>query len=319
MKIEKWQLQQRQGLPLEVKIRMTQLRIREWYDYWEGMVYVAFSGGKDSTVLLNIVRGMYPEAPAVFVATGMQYPEIRKFVKSVDNVTWIRPKMPFIQVIQRYGYPVVSKMQARFIRDLQNASVANRATCHLRRTGYNQLGQYCKNMKLADKWMYLVGAPFKISEQCCDVMKKEPFRRYAKETKRKAIVAVMASDSSARTLSYLRRGCMLFDAKVPVCSPMAFWTSNDVLQHLKENGLAMTSVYGDIVGINGRLDTTGVKRTGCVFCAFGAHLEKEPNRFQRLAKTHPKLYDYCMNNLGMAEVLDYVGVEYRPSAQLPMW
>ena len=45
---------------------------------------------------------------------------------------------------------------------------------------------------------------------------------------------------------------------------------------------------------------------------FGAQLEQEPNRFQRLAITHPKLYDYCMNKLGIRDVLDYIGVAYEP-------
>ena len=67
----------------------------------------------------------------------------------------------------------------------------------------------------------------------------------------------------------------------------------------------------DLLG--GGWTTTGEKRTGCVFCAFGAHLEKAPNRFQRLKITHPKLWDYCMrpweeHGLGMRQVLEYIGI-----------
>ena len=43
-------LKQMQSIPLEGKIIMTQRRIRDWYEYWDGKVYVSFSGGKDSTV-----------------------------------------------------------------------------------------------------------------------------------------------------------------------------------------------------------------------------------------------------------------------------
>lgn len=63
-KHEMWELKQMQSLPLEAKIRMTQRRIRDWYEYWNGMVYVSFSGGKDSTVLKHIVDGMYNDVPA---------------------------------------------------------------------------------------------------------------------------------------------------------------------------------------------------------------------------------------------------------------
>ena len=102
-------LQQMQSLPLGAKIEMTKRRIREWYDYWNGQVYVSFSGGKDSTVLLNIARELYPDIEAVFVDTGLEYPEIRQFVQTFENVTILRPKMRFDEVIKKYGYPIISK------------------------------------------------------------------------------------------------------------------------------------------------------------------------------------------------------------------
>lgn len=103
-------LYQMQSLSLKAKIRMTKWRIREWVDmYGEDGVYVSFSGGKDSTVLLDIARQLYPNIKAVFVDTGLEYPEIRLFVKTVSNVDWIRPKLTFRQVIEKYGYPFISK------------------------------------------------------------------------------------------------------------------------------------------------------------------------------------------------------------------
>lgn len=109
----KGDLQQMQSLPLSAKILMTKRRIREWYDYWDGQVYVSFSGGKDSTVLLHIAREVYPDIEAVFVNTGLEYPEIQSFVKTFDNVTILRPKMRFDEVIKTYGYPIISKGVSR--------------------------------------------------------------------------------------------------------------------------------------------------------------------------------------------------------------
>ena len=114
------ELAQKQSLPLEAKIRMTKLRIQEWYEHWDGQVYVSFSGGKDSTVLLHLVRSLYLEVVGVFVDTGLEYPEIRKFVKSIDNITWLRPKMPFNNVIEKYGFPIVSKEVATKIHEIRN-------------------------------------------------------------------------------------------------------------------------------------------------------------------------------------------------------
>ena len=103
-------LYQMQSLPLQAKIQMTRRRISEWVDaFGEDGIYVSFSGGKDSTVLLDIVRKDYPNVKAVFVDTGLEYPEIRSFVKGFNNVDWIKPKMTFKQVIEKYGYPFISK------------------------------------------------------------------------------------------------------------------------------------------------------------------------------------------------------------------
>lgn len=104
-----------QSWPLERKIRVTQLRIMEWYEHFNGNVYVSFSGGKDSTVLLDLVRRIYPDVPAVYADTGLEYPELKEFVRSKDNVTIIRPKMVFTDVISQYGYPIIGKEVAEAI------------------------------------------------------------------------------------------------------------------------------------------------------------------------------------------------------------
>ena len=111
-------LRARQALPLEAKVMMTENRIHEWQlsselGYKTGVV--SFSGGKDSTVLLHIARKLYPDIPAVFSNTGLEYPEIQKFVKQVDNVTIVQPKMRFDEVISKYGYPLIGKEVAEAI------------------------------------------------------------------------------------------------------------------------------------------------------------------------------------------------------------
>jgi 3'-phosphoadenosine 5'-phosphosulfate sulfotransferase (PAPS reductase)/FAD synthetase len=301
--MENWQLQQLQGLPLEVKIEKTKLRIREWYEYYNGQVYISFSGGKDSTVLLDIVRSIYPEVPAVFVDTGLEYPEIRDFVRTFDNVLWIKPKMRFDEVIKKYGYPVISKEQAQYIQQYRNAK--SEKTKFTRLNG-NKYGQG----KISKKWLYLLDAPFKISEKCCDIMKKNPAKIYEKHTGFKGYIGVMASESSKRIQDYLKVGCNAFDAKRPISRPLGFWTEQDVLLYLKQFNVPYCSVYGDIKEKDEKLYTTKCDRTGCMFCMFGCHLEKEPNRFQRMKITHPKQYDYCINNLGLGKVLDYINVKY---------
>ena len=281
-----------QAWSLERKIQVTQTRLIEWYQKFQGKVYVSFSGGKDSTVLLHIARQLYPDIEAVFVDTGLEYPEIREFVKSFDNVTWLRPKMNFHDVIKTYGYPMISKEVSRYIsvaRRCPNGKTAMKFTAnnpHDAKYG----GRYS-----VVKWNKLTDSEIPISHKCCDVMKKDPMKKYEKASGNKAILAIMATESNLRKNAWMANGCNAFDAKRPNSQPMSFWTEQDVLEYLRRYEVPYASVYGDIIEENGKLKTTGRERTGCVFCGFGAHLEKEPTRFQRLKETHPKLYNYCLN------------------------
>ena len=299
-----------QAWTLERKIQVTQTRIIEWYQHWEGQVYVSFSGGKDSTVLLDLVRRIYPDVEAVFFDTGLEYPEIRKFVKQFDNVTWLRPKMPFTQVIEKYGYPVIGKEVAHKLYWARKGS----------KWAINQMdgnsangspSEYCKQYK---KYRWLMDAPFKIGSNCCDVMKKGVATKFNRESKKRAIVGTMASESLLRRQHWLRDGCNSFTASGQ-SKPISFWTEQDILLYLKTTNMPYCDIYGDIVEEAGKLKTTGADRTGCMFCMFGAHLEKEPNRFQRMKQTHPRQWEYCMRpveegGLGLAAVLDYIGVKY---------
>lgn len=133
---------------------------------------MSFSGGKDSTVLLDICRRLYPDITAVFADTGLEYPEIREFVKTKENVTYIRPQMNFKKVIINKGYPILSKEKALYIRQCKNPTEKNLVTRKLRMEGIRSDGVKVKIGKIPEKWKYLVDAPFKISEQCCDIMKK---------------------------------------------------------------------------------------------------------------------------------------------------
>ena len=350
-------LPQMQSVPLEGKIIMTQLRIRDWYDHWDGQVYVAFSGGKDSTVLKHIVDGMYSDVPAVFVNTGLEYPEIQQFVREIkagkydcfnSDVEILRPEMRFDEVIKQYGYPVITKRISNTIhyakKNIKEGKQTQRTMCL---NGDAKMKSGAKSFFNCAKWMSLVEAPFDVHDRCCDVMKKNPINKYAKKTGRMAITAQMACESAQRRSQWIQYGCNAYDKKHPISNPMSFWTEQDILHYIKKYNVPYCPVYGDIVCddtnqdvIPGQINmidylgcyeqddllkTTGCNRTGCIFCMFGCHLEKEPNRFQRLKETHPRQYDYCINGgeydesgkwqpskqgLGLGKVLDYIGVKY---------
>lgn len=268
-----------QSLPLDIKVAMTQTRLREWVNhYGVSGVYVSFSGGKDSTVLLHIARSLYPDIPACFVDTGLEYPEIKAFVKTFDNVEIVRPKKTFKQVICEYGYPMLSKEISERVFNSKKCIENNYEKYvehYYQLTGdlptinsREKYGERFLHRYSFKKYKPLLYVDFNLSSKCCDVMKKKPLKTKTKNN----ITAQMAEESQLRTQKWLQNGCNAFDNKRPISNPMSFWTEQDVLQYIRDNHIPIASVYGDIVYEDtdgqtrfegcGKLCTTGCTRTG---------------------------------------------------------
>ena len=146
------------------------------------------------------------------------------------------------------------------------------------------------------KWLPLAQElPALISHKCCDVMKKSPIGVYQRASHNKPYLGTMAEESIMRRQSWIRTGCNAFEGKKPNSSPLSFWTEQDVLEYIDKYNIEICSIYGDVVkDESGLWETTGVSRSGCVFCFYGVHLEKGETRIQALARTHPKQYKFCI-------------------------
>lgn len=163
-------LKRMQEMSLEDKITRTKLLIKEWYEYFDGKVAISFSGGKDSTVLLHIARQIYPDIPAVYFDTGLEYPEVRNHVKTYENVEWIKPKKNFKQIILEYGYPVVSKEVSQKIYDFKRTKSDKLKDRYLNGV-IDKNGKLNLRTRIPLKWRYLIDAPFDITHKCCYFMK----------------------------------------------------------------------------------------------------------------------------------------------------
>ncbi len=285
-------LRYRQSLPLDLKVALTEKRIKEWYYGHHGQVYVAFSGGRDSTVLLSIVRSLFPDVPGVFNNTGLEFPEIVSFVKKFTNIEELRPAKSFKAVIEEYGFPVISKDVSQKLHEIRTTSSGKLLDKRL-------YGDSNGNGKLPKKWLFLADAPFKVSDRCCDILKKNPAKKYEKRTGRFPFIGTMACESAQRKISAAKYGCNAFNMSRPQSRPLIFWTEEDISVYIKDNNIQISNIY------------KSRDRTGCMFCMFGVHMENRPNRFQRMKDTHPKQYHYCMEVLGLREILEYIGIPHK--------
>lgn len=297
-------LSQMQSLPLDMKIKMTERRVIEWYEHWNGNVYLSVSGGKDSQVLAHIIdgltnRNLIGKVPKYFVNTGLEFDSVRKKgTELADEV--LRPEMSFADVIIKYGYPVLSK---RICHDARQVKKNPTTSAYIKFFDGSNKG---KSMYDHTKYAFLLKSPFRVSELCCDEMKKKPLKKIHKTSGAKSIVATMATESVQRRNKWLKYGCNSFEQKEAQSNPMSFWTEQDVLMYIKKNKLDIADVYGNVGYIDDdgmmyddplfnndmKLVTSGESRTGCIFCMFGITFDTE--RFLRLKAIEPAKYDYIM-------------------------
>ena len=171
-------LQERQQWTLDQKIYHSLEVIDNFIARMDGKVYLAFSGGKDSTVLMHLCEMVKKDILCIFVNTGCESPSIIKFVREMKeeghNIMTIRPKMTPRQVWKKYGFPLVSKKQAQMIHSVRINPDSKRAR--------KALGLEGKTMfLLSKKWQYLTRITYETSDICCTKLKKEPSHRIAKE------------------------------------------------------------------------------------------------------------------------------------------
>jgi len=292
--MEAWRLKQLQSVPLSGQEARALRKIAEWHDAWFGDVYVSISG-RDSAVLLHLARSIFPNIVGVYCNTGLEHPEVREYIKTLDNIIWIKPEMTFKQVLDKYGFPVVSKETSQKLNEVRNTKSEK-----LRNYRMNGADNKYKSGKIPEKWKFLINAPFKISDKCCDVMKKRPFRKFEKKSGLHPIIGTLASDSKFRRQSYLKHSCNAFEMKRPCSRPLSTWMHEHILECVEKYGIKIPECY------------KWVDHTGCLYCGFGVQFDPTPNRFQAMAVRQPVLHNYVINKLGMGAVLDFVGVPYMP-------
>jgi 3'-phosphoadenosine 5'-phosphosulfate sulfotransferase (PAPS reductase)/FAD synthetase len=246
--------------------------------------------------MLDIIRRFVDKnVPAVFCNTGNEYPEAVKFVRQTENLTVIRPDMRIAQIIEKYGFPLVSKEQSRYINQAKHTKSKKLLNIRLH-GGTKGIG------KISEKWKFLIDAPFDVSEKCCYFLKRKPFDKFHRETGLFPAIGTMAGESRLRLQKWMRNGCNSFETDMVASYPLSIWTETDVWTYIRRFNLPYCPVYD-----------LGLRRTGCIVCGFGCHI-KGDRRFYFLKEHKPKIYEYFMQlkNSGVPyrDALRYCGIDF---------
>lgn len=328
---------QLQALPYEVKLRKAEQRAYEFLHETEnrGLNQHVSVGGLDSITLLLFLRKIGIDVPAISV-TSLEDKSIQQIHKELGVIP-VHGNKSKVQILNEYGFPVISKKISGNIEKIQNPTEKNKTVRHAIITGEcGELGHFATNsrMKLPKKWLELFGgadqegaalgyreAFFKVSNKCCEHLKEKPCRDWAKEHNSVPYLGIMASEGGQREDGLVEHGCNYYGKTVIRSAPFGIFTRQDLLQLAIDLDVPVPSIYGTIErDSNGQLYTTKAQRTGCSMCGYGVHMEKRPHRFDQLRERNPKEWEFYMyrcctdpvtgEKFGWGKVLDYIGVPW---------
>lgn len=336
----------KQKLPYNIKAKYAERRAKEFVEECErrGLNYHVSVGGLDSITLLCFLRNIGINCPAVScsVLEDSSIQKIHKELGVISVFPAMRDKEKGLrwnktQIIQQFGFPVLSKEIAAKVEMLANPTDKNKTIRHAIMTGETgAYGGFQKHsrMKLSQTWLKKFGGyaneeegtayqkpDFKVSAKCCYYLKEKPADDWAKEHNSVPFLGLMASEGGRRAKALKMNGCNYFGKSTIRSAPFAIFDRQDLLQLAIDLQAPVPAIYGTIErGPDGSLYTTKAQRTGCSMCGFGIHMEKRPHRFDLLYERNPKEWDYWMNRAckdengneyGWGKVLDYIGVEWR--------
>ena len=181
-------------------------------------IYVAFSGGKCSEVVLHIALKCWKDIPVVFNNTGVEFPETIKFVNELKkkwhlNLIETHPEKTFWECIEEYGVP---------------------------------------SFKSGSKRKYGSGS----RPKCCYHLKEKPTRKIELEKGFKAVfTGIRGAESHNRKILALSCGQRYFaeTTKMWRIHPIIFWEDWQMEEYIKKNNLPINQAYVKWNGIYKRV------------------------------------------------------------------
>lgn len=332
--------------PYDLKISLARSRVREWKltCMREGKNYAVSVGGLDSITLLAFVRETLQEDVLGVSISSLEDKSIQAVHKEMGVVS-IKPAKSKVEVLQEFGFPVISKLTSAKIERLQTPGDTSPIVKAYMTGDLGAWGHYGHNdkFKIPDKWIQLFGglyqdfrpdleckvAPFKVSDKCCYWLKELPARLYQEEHNIWPFLGLMQSEGGRRQYSLRMHGCNYVGKSTARSCPFNYFNRQDLLRLALDLNVHVPDIYGEIKeDFNGDLQTTKAQRTGCSMCGYGIHLDRRPHHFDYLRMENPKEWEFWMyrcctdengEKYGWGRVLDWIGVEWETPWQMRLF
>ncbi len=241
------------NLPLDKKIQIAEDVIKTLFRTSNNLA-VAFSGGKDSLVVLHMVRQYNPNIPVVFINTGVEFPETVNYVYEIAkkwnlNFFEVKPKVNFWKLCDEKGLPVAGRGNTTFMRKLS------------------------------------IEANVKLSNACCQLMKEKPAKKFYEENNIEGVmVGCRVSESIMRRFNFADFGAIRYSStyNILVAWPLYAFLDEDIEEYIRKYNLPLNPLY-----------KMGYKRVGCWPCLQDLFFpdsrlfilkEKHPNMFKTIER-----------------------------------
>lgn len=279
------QLREMQGWDLGRKINYAHERIAAGLDVMQTPC-CAFSAGKDSTVLLHMLRQHRPDILTIYGNTTIEFPECVKFARQLAtdwgiNYHEAKPTVTFWWVVEQYGWPILGKTFG--VGGVAHKS--SREQFFADRVGEPDLAEFAQ-LTGRDR-QYAIQQEVPISSACCTYLKERPSQKLQKQLGADGVfLGILAGESRRRTFNHLQYGDLYkMSSGEWKCHPLSIWTDEDVWAYIRGFGVPYAKLYdmGYTDEATGRW--VSHKRNGCMFCAMD--LGFPDNHLAIMRRTHP--------------------------------
>lgn len=206
--------------------------------------YLAYSGGKDSTVLHYLLDMAIPDnkIPRVYSNTGIEYLLIQKFVHKLaeqdDRIIIIKPSICIKSMLEAKGYPFKSKDHSLRVQQFNNGSNAKFIKKYTWQTSYR--GKYICPKSLL--YQFTERGKYNYSNLCCYELKKKPMHKFEKDFHKHITITGMRSEEGGHRE---RLGCITtLNGKIKSFHPLIHASEDWINWFIDKFNVEICELYG---------------------------------------------------------------------------